>query len=209
MIRVLVVDDHPIVRDGIIAALGAEPDVEVVSAVSTAEEALDLLGRVEVDVLVLDHSLPGRSGVDACSDLQGRRDAPPVVILSGTPTALLMRRAMTAGAVAFVAKDSSGSVLRDAIRAAHRGDAYIDPSLARLVLDLAGRGQGRRGPYGLTPAEMDVVALLPKGLMNREIAVELGITENTVKTHLRHALRKLDVRDRAQAAAIVVKEGWV
>jgi DNA-binding NarL/FixJ family response regulator len=208
VIRVVVVDDHPIVRDGIIAGIAIEPDVSVVAAVGSAEEALDLLKRTPVDVLVLDHSLPGKSGVDACADLQQRREAPRVVILSGAPTALLLRRALLAGAVGFVAKDAPPSVLRESIRTVHGGDPYLDQALTRLVFDLVGRGQGKRGPYGLTPSEMDVVVLLPKGLMNREIAAELGITENTVKTHLRHALRKLGVRDRAQAAAIVVKEGW-
>jgi DNA-binding NarL/FixJ family response regulator len=208
VIRVLVVDDHPIVREGIVASLGVEPDVTVVASLRTAEEALDSLSRLHPDVLVLDHGLPGASGVDTCQHLRRRAGGPAVVLLTGSPNAALLRRALQAGAVAFVAKDSAPSVLRDAVRAAHAGEPYIDPSLARVVIDLAERSTAKRGPYGLTRAELEVVALLPKGLMNREIATELGIAENTVKTHLRHALRKLDVRDRAQAAAIVVKEGW-
>ncbi len=208
MIRVLVVDDHPVVREGITASLSVEPDVVVVAATGTGEEALDALPRARPDVLVVDCGLPGMSGVQVCGELQRRHTHPPVVLMSGTPSGALMRRALQAGAVAFVAKDCASGVLRDAVRAAHAGAAFVDPSLARLVVDLAGRPPGKRGPYGLTRAELDVVALLPKGLRNREIADELGIAENTVKTHLRHALRKLDVRDRAQAAAIVVKEGW-
>lgn len=207
MIRVLVVDDHPLVRDGLTAVLRVEPDMDVVGAVGTAEAALALMERARPDVLVVDNSLPGMSGVDACEEVTRRGHRPRVVVLSGSPSASLMRRAVTAGAVGFVAKDSATAVLRDAVRSANAGDAYFDPSLARFVVELAGRGTRRRGPYGLTPAELDVVALLPKGLMNREIATALGIKENTVKTHLRHALRKLAVRDRAQAAAIVVKEG--
>lgn len=207
MIRVLVVDDHPLVRDGLTAVLQVEPDMEVVGAVGTAEVALDLVDRTRPDVLVIDNSLPGMSGVDMCQTVARRGPRPRVVVLSGAPSASLMRRAVTSGAVGFVAKDSATIVLRDAVRNAHAGDPYFDPSLARFVVELAGRGTRRRGPHGLTPAELDVVALLPKGLMNREIAAALGIKENTVKTHLRHALRKLAVRDRAQAAAIVVKEG--
>jgi len=207
VIRVLVVDDHPLVRDGLTAVLRVEPDMDVVGAVGTAEAALALMERARPDVLVVDNSLPGMSGVDACEEVTRRGHRPRVVVLSGSPSASLMRRAVTAGAVGFVAKDSATAVLRDAVRSANAGDAYFDPSLARFVVELAGRGTRRRGPYGLTPAELDVVALLPKGLMNREIATALGIKENTVKTHLRHALRKLAVRDRAQAAAIVVKEG--
>ena len=208
MIRVLVVDDHPVVREGITASLSVEPDVGVVAATGTGEEALDALSRARPDVLVVDCGLPGMSGVQVCGELQRRHTHPPVVLMSGAPSGALMRRALQAGAVAFVAKDCASGVLRDAVRAAYAGAAFVDPSLARLVVDLAGRPPGKRGPYGLTRAELDVVALLPKGLRNREIADELGIAENTVKTHLRHALRKLDVRDRAQAAAIVVKEGW-
>ena len=208
MIRVLVVDDHPVVREGIAANLTVEPDVVVVGSTGTGEEALDALPRARPDVLVVDCGLPGMSGVQVCNEVQQRRPQPPVVLMSGAPSGALMRRALQAGAVGFVSKDCDSAVLRDAVRAAHAGSAFVDPSLARLVVDLAGRPAGTRGPYGLTRAELDVVALLPKGLRNREIAEELGIAENTVKTHLRHALRKLDVKDRAQAAAIVVKEGW-
>ena len=207
MIRIVVVDDHPLVRDGLTAILGVEPDMEVVDAVGTAEVAMDAIPRRRPDVVVFDNSLPGMSGVDACQQITRHGPRPSVVLLSGSPTASLMRRAVQAGALAFVAKESATAVLRDAVRAANCGEPYLDPSLARFVVELAGRGARRRGPHGLTPAELEVVAMLPKGLMNREIAAELGIAENTVKTHLRHALRKLDVRDRAQAAAIVVKEG--
>jgi DNA-binding NarL/FixJ family response regulator len=207
MIRIFVVDDHPLVRDGLTAILGVEPDIEVVGALGSAEAAFDELPRRRPDVVVLDNSLPGMSGVDACLQITRRGPRPGVVVLSGSPTASLMRRAVQAGALAFVGKESATTVLRDAVRAAHAGEAYVDPNLARFVVELAGRGARRRGPHGLTPAELEVVSMLPKGLMNREIAAELGIAENTVKTHLRHALRKLDVRDRAQAAAIVVKEG--
>jgi len=207
VIRVLVVDDHPLVRDGLTAVLRVEPDMDVVGALGTAEAALAMVERARPDVLVVDNSLPGMCGIDACQEVTRRAPRPRVVVLSGAPTASLMRRAVAAGAVGFVAKESATAVLRDAGRAAHAGDAYFDPSLARFVVELAGRGTRGRGPHGLTPAELDVVALLPKGLMNREIAETLGIKENTVKTHLRHALRKLAVRDRAQAAAIVVKEG--
>ncbi|HEX8002990.1 MAG TPA: response regulator transcription factor [Mycobacteriales bacterium] len=207
MIRVLVVDDHPLVRDGLTAVLQVEPDMQVSGAVGTGEAALALLERTRPDVVVVDNSLPGMSGVDLCAALIRRVTNPRVVVLSEAPSASLMRRSVAAGALGFVAKGSATTTLRDAVRHAFRGEPFFDPSLARFVVELAGRGTRRQGPHGLTPAELDVVALLPKGLMNREIAVALGIKENTVKTHLRHALRKLAVRDRAQAAAIVVKEG--
>ena len=208
MIRVVVVEDHAVVREGLTESLTVEPDVQVVAAVGTAEEAMEALPRARADVLVVDYALPGMSGVAVCQALGGRSAAPPVVLLAGNPSGALLRRAFQAGATALVSKDSDAMVLRSAVRAASTGAAFVDPALARLVVDLAGRPAGTRGPYGLTRAEFDVVCLLPKGLRNREIAEELGIAENTVKTHLRHALKKLGVRDRAQAAAIVVKEGW-
>ena len=201
-VRAVVVDADPRIRDAVTAALEGEPGIAVVAAVPAVDGAFD----IDHEVIVVGHRFPGTSAVEVCARVQREEDPPPVVVVASNPRAAMMRRVLQAGAAAFVSSECAPEVLREAVRYASDGDYYVDPALGRLVVEVVARADEPR-PYGLTRAELDVVALLPRGLMNREIAVELGITENTVKTHLRHALRKLAVRDRAQAAALVVREG--
>jgi len=201
-VRAVVVEHDAAFRESVTNVLEDEPGIAVVGSVPVLDELADL----DHEVVVLGHRTPGSSAVDVCARLRSRTPASPVVVVASSPRAVLMRRVLRAGASAFVGADCAPEVLREAVRYACAGDYYVDPALGRLVVEIVARADEPR-PYGLTPAELDVVALLPRGLMNREIAAELGITENTVKTHLRHALRKLAVRDRAQAAALVVREG--
>lgn len=201
-VRTLVVDDDPHAREALAGTLAAETDIEVVASVAAYDEAHALLGP---EVVVVGHRAAGLTVAPLATSL--RADAPPgVVVVASWPRAALLRRALQAGARGFVQAECGREVLLAAVRTVAFGEPYVDPSLGRLVLELVVGGEQPR-PYHLTRAEYDVVTLLPRGLMNREIAAELGITENTVKTHLRHALRKLAVRDRAQAAALVVREG--
>jgi DNA-binding NarL/FixJ family response regulator len=204
-VRVLVVDDDPRARDAVAGAMRDEREVDVVACVATPDE-VGLARRP--DVVVVGPRVPGTAVVALCTRLSALDPAPGVVVVAAWPRAVMMRRALQAGARGFVSADCAPEVLGAAVRAVAGGQPYLDTGLGRLVLDLV-VGSTQPRPYGLTPAEYEVVTLLPRGLMNREIAAELGITENTVKTHLRHALRKLAVRDRAQAAALVVREGLV
>ena len=200
--RVVVVHQDPVLRDEVAGVL-ADEDLRVVALLDTPEAYADYAA----DVVVLAHRMPGTSAVDACERLRANDgSAPAVVIVAAEPRAVLLRRAIQTGALGFVCAGSPPHVLREAIRWACAGRVFIDPAAGGMVVDLIAKTRKER-PYGLTPAELDVVALLPRGMPNREIANELGISENTVKTHLRHALRKLSVRDRAQAAALVVREG--
>jgi DNA-binding NarL/FixJ family response regulator len=199
--RVVVVHHDPVLRDEV-AGVVSDEDLRVVALLDNPETSADYAP----DVVVLAHRMPGTSAVEACERLRPTEaSAPAVVIVAAEPRAVLLRRAIQTGARGFVCADSPPHVLRDAVRSASAGRVYIDPAAGEMVVELIAKTQKER-PYGLTPAELDVVALLPKGMPNREIAHELGISENTVKTHLRHALRKLGVRDRAQAAALVVRE---
>lgn len=200
--RVVVVHQDPVLRDEVAGVL-ADEDLRVVAAL----DGLDSYADYDPDVVVLVHRMPGPSAVEVCERLSRLNGAAPaVVIVAADPRAVLLRRAIQTGALGFVCAGSPPHVLRDAVRWAGAGRVYLDPAAGPMVVELVAKTQKPR-PYGLTPAELDVVALLPKGMSNREIANELGISENTVKTHLRHALRKLGVRDRAQAAALVVREG--
>lgn len=201
-ITVVVVCDDPGLR-GHVAGQVTDDDIALLAAVDCA----DACAGLTPDAVVVPHRPPGTSAIDACERLH-RDDGPVLVVLATSMTrASLLRRVVQAGAKAFVAADSPPALLRDAIRSAVSGRPFFDPVIGHLVVELVARTPTRPHPYGLTPAQLDVVALLPKGLRNREIAAELGITENTVKTHLRHALRKLGVPNRAQAAALVKREG--
>ena len=201
-IRTVVVHGDGVLRDEVAGHLAGD-DITVVGAV----EGADACAGLAPDVVVVAHRLPGTSAVEVCERLHCPDRRPAVVVVAVAPRAVLLRRVIQAGALGFVVADSPPDVLREAVRTVSTGRPFFDPAVGRLVVELVARTPVDRRPYGLTRAQLDVVALLPKGLRNREIAAELGITENTVKTHLRHALRKLGVRDRAQAAALVVREG--
>lgn len=207
MIRVLVVDDHPVVREGLIAILGDDPGLSVCGQAGTATEAVAEAMRLRPDVIVLDVRIPGATGVEVCADLAGRLPGARVVMLTSFPNDGVLMSSFAAGASGFVLKESEPSVIRQAVRAVAEGATYADPKVAGKLVALATKGHRAKGPFDLTLQEMRVLELLPRGLTNNEIGDQLGIGENTVKTHLRNLMRKLGARDRVEAAAIALREG--
>lgn len=209
MTRVVVVDDHPLVLEGMKAVLEGNGDgeVEVVGAFRTAEDALDAVGRLRPHVAVVDVRLPGMTGIDACGLLRRRHAGVRVLVLSSFPSESTMVRALAEGADGFLVKESELSLVRQAVRSIAAGGTFIDPRLAVKLVARVTRTTNTRGPFGLTVQELRVLALLPGGHSNPEIARELGVAASTVKTHLRHVLEKLHVRDRTEAAAVAVREG--
>ena len=207
MIRILVVDDHPVVREGLVALLGDEPDFVVTAEAASAAEALAEAVKARPDVVVMDVRLPDRTGVEACADLAGLVPGARVVMLTSFPNDGVMMGAFAAGARGFVLKESKPAVIRQAVRTVAEGGTYADPKIAGKLVALASRERRAKGPFDLTVQEMRVLELLPRGLTNNEIGERLGIGENTVKTHLRNLMRKLDARDRVEAAAIALREG--
>lgn len=207
MIRILLVDDHPVVREGLAAILAAEPDFDVVGEAGSGEDAIRVAAESNPEVVVIDVRLPGISGIEACQQLVTRNPRVRVVVLSSFPDNGAMVSAFSAGARGYVIKESDPTVLRQAVRAAAAGDTYVDPRVAAKLVALATRGTRVRGPHGLSRQEMRVLELLPRGLSNREIGVHLGISQHTVKTHLRNAMHKLGTRDRVEAAAFAMREG--
>lgn len=206
-IRILVVDDHPVVREGVAAVLSDDPEFTVVGQVGTAEQALEELDRAEPEVVVLDIRLPGMNGTEACELITQRHPRVRVVALTSFANESTMLAAFAAGAKGFAVKESEPNVLRQAVRTVTSGGIYIDPRIAGKLVTLATKGRRAKGPHGLTLMEMRVADLLPKGLTNREIGRQLGISEQTVKTHLRNLMRKLGARDRTEAAALAQREG--
>lgn len=201
------VDDHPVVREGIVAILGAEPDFDVVGQAPTGELALSEVERSSPDVVVLDVRLPGMSGTDTCAALTSKHAGIRVLMLTSFPSENLILSAFTAGAKGFAVKESEPAVLRGAVRTVAAGGTFVDPKTAGKLVMLATKGRRAKGPFGLTLQELRVVSFLPRGLTNRQIGKELGISEQTVKTHLHNAMKKLRATDRAEAARIVAREG--
>jgi two-component system, NarL family, response regulator DevR len=195
------------VREGLAAVLSAEPDFKVVGQAENAERGLVEVERLRPDIVLMDVRLPGMSGTQACSELTQRYPDLKVIVLTSFPSTGALVQAMSAGAQGFVMKESQPSQLRDAVRSVGNGETFVDPKVGSKLAALAARNRRAKGPFGLTLQEMRVIELLPRGLTNRMIGQELGITEDTVKTHLRHALRKLKARDRVEAAAIALREG--
>lgn len=194
-------------REGIAAILSADPDFTVVGQAESGERALAEADRLRPDVVMLDVRLPGMNGNEACAELVRRRPDTRVIVLTSFPSTGALIQAFAAGAKGFVLKESQPAVLRDAVRVVAQGETFTDPRVGAKLVALASRNRRAKGPFGLTIQEMRVVEQLPRGLTNREIGSELGIAEDTVKTHLRHALRKLNARDRVEAAAIALREG--
>lgn len=200
-------DDHPIVREGLAAILSAEPDFTVVGQAESAERGLVEVERLRPDIVLLDVRLPGMSGTEACVEVLQRYPRARVIMLTSFPSTGALVQAFSAGAKGFVMKESQPAVLREAVRTVGQGDTFTDPRVGAKLIALASRNRRTKGPFGLTLQEMRVVELLPRGFTNKEIGNELGITEDTVKTHVRHSLRKLKARDRVEAAAIALREG--
>lgn len=200
--RIVIVDDHPVVRDGLEAYLDLHDDVEVVGQAGTVSEALAIVPALAPDVVLLDLRLPDRNGLEAIPELLATDPAPRVVVLTSFVDDDSVRRAIRLGASGYLAKHANPDRLLDGIRAAHRGEMPLDPSAARA---LASR---RHDPLErLTPREREVLEHLAKGMSNRAISAALYITEKTVKTHVSAILAKLGVDDRTQAALFARDHG--
>ncbi len=197
MIRVLVVDDHPVVRDGLRGVLDAEPDMEVVGEAAHGAEALARIPDAAPDVVLMDLRMPVMGGVEAIAALRRAAPGVRVLVLTTFDTDRDVLPAIEAGATGYLLKDTPRDELLRAVRAAHRGEAVLSPAVAGRLM-----GQVRRpGQDALSAREIEVLRLVAAGSTNREAARALFISEATVKTHLLHVYAKLEVRDRASAVA--------
>jgi len=201
MIRVLIVDDHPIVRDGLLAVLDDHPDLEIVAAVGSAEEALGL--AVRPDIVLLDLELPGLDGVAALPRLAEIMPAARVLVLTAYATDERVFGALKAGAAGYLLKGTPAAEIVRAIRDVHAGGSALEPTIAARVV--AAVGSPHRVPTELSPREREVLALLAEGLPTKQIAHALGITERTVKFHVASLFTKLGATNRAQAVALAAR----
>jgi DNA-binding NarL/FixJ family response regulator len=205
MIRVLIIDDHPVVHDGVAALLERTPDIRLVEAAETIEAAIAILERGMPDVVLLDVRLGGADGLAAIGGLLGARSDLRIVVFSAYDLDEYVFGAIRAGARGYLLKGAPSAELIAAIRTVHAGHSYVSPSLsAKLVDQMRARSRGSRL---LTPRELMVLRMLAAGLSNREIAGSLAISERTVKFHVTAILNKLGADNRTQAVAMAARRG--
>jgi DNA-binding NarL/FixJ family response regulator len=205
VIRILVVDDHPIVREGLVAVLGDEPDFEVAGAAGSAEEALTLAERLRPDVLLLDLELPGMGGVEAISHLAQRAPGTRVIVFTAYDADDHIFGAIKAGAKGYLLKGATSDEIARAIRTVHAGGSHLESRVTARVL--AEVSTPRRAAGALSEREQQVLRLIASGRSNKEIARTLAITERTAKFHVTSLLNKLGASNRAQVVALAVQRG--
>jgi DNA-binding NarL/FixJ family response regulator len=205
VIRVLVVDDHPVVRQGLVAVLGDEPDLEVVGSAGSAEEALALAKRLRPDVVLLDLELPGLGGVEAIPRFAVASPNTGILVFTAYDTDERVFGAIRSGAKGYLLKGAAAEEIARAVHAVHAGGSYLEPRVAaKLVADVRAP---RRLRGELSERERAVLRLVAEGLPNKQIARALSITERTVKFHLASAFNKLGADNRAQAVALASQRG--
>lgn len=202
-IRLLIVDDHPIMRDGLRGVFSGDPGFEVVGEAGDGAEAVQLAQRVDADVILMDLRMPTMSGVEAITRLRQLGNPARVLVLTTYDTDRDVLPAVKAGATGYLLKDAPRDELIRAVRAAHAGQSVLSPAVAGALIDLA----GNRGPDALSAREIEVLRLVADGATNQAAARQLLISETTIKTHLLHIYTKLGVRDRASAVATAYKRG--
>ena len=221
-IRVLIADDQVMIRDGLAALLSSDPGIEVIGQAGNGREAVEMARRLDPDVVVMDIRMPEMDGLAATAELAGAPDPdadpagarPKVLMLTTFDLDEYVYEALGAGASGFLLKDASAADLVNGVRVVAAGDALLAPSITRrLIGDFARRRRHQRpspkATAGLTPRELDVLRLMARGLSNAEIAAELVLAEQTVKTHVGHVLTNLGLRDRTQAVVYAYENGLV
>jgi NarL family two-component system response regulator LiaR len=209
MIRVLIADDHAVVREGLRAFLALQEDVEVVGEAADGEEAVQAVARLEPDVALVDLVMPRVDGIEAIGRIRVQRPQTRVIVLTSFVDEDKMLPAVRAGAVGYLLKDVQPQDLVSAIRTVHGGGTLLHPTVVEELVREVSRDDEAPTSNPLTAREREVLALIARGRANKAIAFELGVAEKTVKTHVSNILGKLGLTDRTQAALYAVREGLV
>jgi len=206
-IRIVIADDHGVLRAGLRALLNAEPDLEVVDEAADGDAAERLALRWKPDVVLLDVSMPGPTGIEVAARIKRQLPATHVLILTVHEDESLLRAALDAGASGYIVKRAVESELINAIRAIARGEVNVHPAVTRGLLDrkAPGAGKGGAGRFVLSRRELEVVRMIARGRTNREVADELGLSVRTVETHRANAMAKLELETRAELVDWVAK----
>jgi DNA-binding NarL/FixJ family response regulator len=202
VIRVLCVDDHPLLREGIAALIGNQSDMEVIAEASNGREALDLFRTHRPEITLMDLQMPELNGIDAISAIRGEFPEARIIVLTTHAGDVQVSRALKAGARAYLLKGSVRKELLETIRAVHAGQKRLSSEVAAEVAEHA-------IDDAVTPREADVLRLIASGNANKQIAAKLSLTEETVKSHIRHIMAKLGANDRTHAVTIGLKRGII
>lgn len=208
-IRVLIADDHPLFRQGIKQILELENDITVVAQAANGDEAVRLTREHKPDVILMDINMPGSNGLQAIKEIKDENINSKIIVLTIHEDREYLIKTIQMGAEGYVLKDAEPSVLIDAIRSVHQGQSYIQPNMTKELVKEFNRltlhGRERNGENRLTAREREVLKLIAEGMINKEIATKLYISEKTVKNHVSSIFRKLNVSDRTQAAIYAIK----
>jgi two-component system, NarL family, response regulator LiaR len=208
-IRVLIVDDHSVVREGLRTFLELQDGLEVVGEAADGEEAIEAATRLRPDVILMDLVMPQLGGVAAMRRLREQLPDARIIVLTSFLDDDKLLPALRAGAAGYLLKNAEPHEIARAVRAAHAGEALLDPVVAARLVETLAADDGQEPLDRLTPREREVLILIGRGFSNKRIAGELELSEKTVKTHVGHVLAKLGVSDRTQAAVVAVRAGIV
>jgi DNA-binding NarL/FixJ family response regulator len=209
-LRVLLVEDHVVVRDGLKTLINAEADMHVVGEATDGREVRQLAAQLQPDVVVMDVSMPHLNGIDATRRLKEVFPAIKILALSGYEDRIYIRRMMEAGATGYVFKRSASGELLRALRLVATGAIYLDAEAARRLESFLSTPTAKATKtLDLTPRESEVLRLIAWGFSNKEIAARLGITVKTVETHRARSMEKLDLRSRAAIVRLAIDQGWL
>jgi NarL family two-component system response regulator LiaR len=209
-IRLLAVDDHAIVRQGLRAFISGTPDIELAGEAADGQEAVLLARSLQPDVILMDLVMPRKNGIQAIQEIMSENPDARILVLTSFDEDDRVFSAVKAGALGYVLKDSSPRELLEAIRCVYRGESSLHPAVARkLMLGYRRDEKAESGVVTLTEREVDVLKLVARGLSNQEIAEQLNISEGTVRFHITNMLSKLELENRTQAALYALREGLV
>jgi DNA-binding NarL/FixJ family response regulator len=209
-IRVMIVDDHTVVRDGVATMLGRQPDISVVGEAANGREAVDITKTLRPDVILMDLRMPEMDGVEAMRQIREDNQEVKFIVLTTFDTDEYIFHAIEAGAKGFLLKDASREELFKAVRAVNRGESLVQPGVAARLLDrFAEMSRPTPAEPLLSARELEVVQLMSTGATNKEIAASLSISESTVKTHVANIFQKLDVNDRTGAVTTAIQKGII
>ncbi len=206
-IRVMVVDDHAVVRSGLVAFLLAFDELELVGEAGSGEEALALVEKLHPDVILMDLVMPGMDGAETTAVIRQRHPNVQVVVLTSFPEEQLVTKALKAGAISYLLKNVAAEELAAAIRKAHQGRATLAPEATQALIHTHTHTRPPKPGHDLTDREREVLALVATGASNKDIGQALSISERTARTHVSNILSKIGLHSRTQAALWAIREG--
>lgn len=209
-INIAIVDDHVMVREGLIQLLELDGDIKVVGQAGDGAQCLELLKRVQIDVILLDINMPVMNGLEVLKVMRERNDNTKVIVLTIHNEVEYLLKAVDIGINGYMLKDSGSNELKKAIFSVHAGEIYIQPKLSPMLNSkLLNRNEDQKKIENLTKREFEVLKLLAEGMFNKEIACKLNISERTVKNHVSNIFKKISVADRTQAAVFAIRNNII